>query len=871
MVSAMRTIVRAACGVTLLALSITLPPDAARGQTNTTPATQQYDAAVALQNRGAYESAAEEWAKFIDTYKTDPRCDRAFHYLGVCYLKADKLDLARRCFEIVIEHFPKFELLDATYLDLGVTQYNLARSGKPEMYDEAAASFQAVIARFPDGKHVAEALYYRGESLYHRGKKPEAVEMYTQLLAKFPDDHLAVDSLYALGVSRDDLGQHAEAETAYRQFLEKYPKDSLAAEVTMRRAAALMAMKQYAEAAALYAAIAAKYSADPLAPQALYMAGFTALGQGDFMTSLKHATAFLAAYPDNRWTAEATYVAAESHLQLGQFADAEKLFAELLQKHPDHADAETWTIRRGLSLYMQKKYAETIALLRPIVAKLHAPDALAEVDYLLGGSQVELKQSEAAVKSLEASLAAQPKGPHADDSLLLLAQAYGDLNRGEKADAALERLITEFPDSRLLETAHYRLAENAYAAGHFTVATTEYRQVLDRWPQSPLAPHVLYGLGWVNLSENDPAAAEKLFDELLHKYPNHKLIPRVRYARGMARCQLKDFAQAIDDLDALLATDPTPTEKSDARYLLGLCQAGLQKQADAVATFQTLLKDDPKYTGADRVLYELAWALKQQGKEKESAEAFAQLTVEQAESPLAAEAQYHVGEFAYQSGDLKSAAASYHAAWQRAGQTELGQKAAFLEGESLLKQKNFTAALAAYEQVKNPPGQDFEAILLLHAGQAAAQLAKWDKSLELLTKCIEQFPDAPALPEALCEQAWAKQNLGKLDEATVLYEKVLAKTDCEAAARAQFLIGTIQFQQKNYTKAIKSFSIVIDGYSYPQWQSEAAYEAGRCFEALNKKEQAVKQYRELVEKYPGSEKVSSAKQRIEELRKQDTP
>ena len=78
----------------------------------------------------------------------------------------------------------------------------------------------------------------------------------------------------------------------------------------------------------------------------------------------------------------------------------------------------------------------------------------------------------------------------------------------------------------------------------------EYQQVLDKWPQSPLAPHALYGLGWVKLSQNDPAAAEKLFDEWLEKYPDHKLIPRVRYARGMARHQLKDFAAAIDDIQA---------------------------------------------------------------------------------------------------------------------------------------------------------------------------------------------------------------------------------------------------------------------------------------------------------------------------------
>lgn len=924
----------------LLLLSLSGHAYAQEKQDKTEAATRQYEAAVALQNRGVYAAAAMEWVKFIDTYRTDPRSDQAFHYLGVCYLKAGDLDLARQCFEIVVKFFPKCHLLDATYFNLGVTQYNLGQSGKAEMFDAAAATFQTLIAKYPDDKHAAQALFYRGECLYHRGQKQDAAEMYAQLLAKFPRDKLAVDALYALGVSQQEMGQHAEAEKTYAQFLEKHPQHPLAAEVVMRRATALSELKNYGEAATLYAslpakwpqsnlvgaanlaggkcyylagdfaqarrlldtvlagggepaaeaahwlarslsqqgkpaeaaalleealpkfaespqlpqllmdqadalydipqrrgesgplyaALAAKYAHHPVAPQALYMAAFAALGKGDFSTALKHAAAFLAAHPDHPRAADVTSIAAESHLQSGQFAEAGRLFAALLEKYPRRADAESWQLRRGLSLYLQKKYAETIALAQPLLGELRAPDAVAEAHYLLGGSQVELKQPAAAVKSLEASLAAQPKWRQADDVLLLLGRAYSELKDGEKANAALRRLLAEFPQSRLLDRAHYRLGEQAYAGGDFATAAAEYQRVIDNWPQGPLAPHALHGLAWVKLSQNDYPAAETLLSELLDKYPDHKLVPHARYARGMARQQMKRFAPAIDDVEALLAADPTPAERSDARYLLGLCEVGLQKHADAAAVFQTLLADDPQYAGADKVLYELAWALQQQDKEEEAAAAFARLADEHPQSPLAAEAHFRVA-------------------------------------ESLFKREKFAEALAAYQQVQNPAGKDFEMLALLHAGQAAARLAQWDKGLGLLSRCIEQFPDSPCLSEALCEQGWVKQNLGKLDEAAALYEKVLAKSDGEVAARAQFLIGQIQFQRKDYAAARDSFFKVTYGYSYPKWQAEAAYEAGRCFEALGKRDQAVKQYREVIEKYRQSDKVPAAKQRLEDLQK----
>jgi TolA-binding protein len=1010
----MQTIGRASWHVLLLALLVSGRTGLTSGQEQNASATQQYSAAVAMQNRGDYRSAAEQWVKFIDAFKTDSRCDRAFHYLGVCYLKTNQLDLARQCFEIVVKHYPKFDLLDATYYCLGSTLYNLGQSGKTALYDAAADAFEAVITKYPRSELVSQALFHRGECFYQRGKKQEAAETYTQWLTKFPGDKRAADVLYALGVSQEELGQSAEAGKSYDQFLGKYPKNSLAAEVTVRRAAILAQEQKYARAAtlyasisakwpqskllavaglaggkcyylagnfaaaqkvlaqlvaadgpslgeaahwllrsllkggkaaeaaataerllpkladgpqaaqvrldradavyelpgrrgesvALYAAIAAEHPQASVAPEALYLAGFAALGMGDYPTALRHATAFLTAYPHSKLVADATYVEAESHLQLGHFAEAEKCFGQLLQKYPAQADAETWQVHRGLSLYLQKKYAETIDWLQPKLANLQGPEALAEANYLLGGSQVELKQFEAAAKSLEASLAAAPKWRQADQSLLLLAQADGELHRDQQAKMALRRLITDFPESHVLDRAHYRLGELAYAGGDLPAATAEYGQVVDRWPRSPLVPRALYGLGWTKLGQNDYASAERLFDTMLEKYPHNKLAPRARYARGIARHQRKDFSSAIDDVQALLAADPTPAEKSDARYLLGLCHTGLKHYDEAAASFQAILHNDPQYPGADKVLYEWAWALEQQDKQKEAAEVFARLAAEHADSPLAAEAQYHMGESAYQSDRFHEAVAAYRTALVKAGRSAWGEKvahklgwsyfqqgdfvhaqqtfheqrtiwpagplsgdAAFMEAESLAKQRKFTEALATYEQVKNPAGKDFPVLTLLHAGQAAGELKQWGKCRDWLAKCIAQFPDSPYLPEARCEQARAQQNLGQLDNALALYQKVIAGTGREAAARSQFGIGEIQFQQKKYVEAKKSFFKVAYGYSYPRWQAAATYQSGRCFEALGMKGEAIKQYRELLEKYPQSDQAPPAKRRIAELQK----
>src|SRR6185312_7979389 len=110
--------------------------------------------------------------------------------------------------------------------------------------------------------------FYRGESLYARGAKAEAVKLYEQVVKQFPNDPQTPEALYALGVAQEELGQAAAADAAYASLLRQFPQHALAGEVTMRRGEALVAQKKYEQAEKLFAAAAARPDF-PLADQAL--------------------------------------------------------------------------------------------------------------------------------------------------------------------------------------------------------------------------------------------------------------------------------------------------------------------------------------------------------------------------------------------------------------------------------------------------------------------------------------------------------------------------------------------------------------------------------------------------------------------------
>lgn len=1030
------------------------------GSAQETEATTRYAAAAALQNRGEYALAADEWLGFVRKFPSEPRVAKAYHYLGVCYYQTGKHAEAVNTFQAVLTRFPNLELLDTTYLYLAASQFALAQAGQTGMYQQALATLDTLLAKFPGSASAIDALYYRGECLYALGKKVEAIEAYTALVAKDRQHRLAPEATYAVGVAREELGEMEAAGKVYEAFLARYPEHRLAPEVELRRAETLLArgqaaeavqrfagaaarpnfaladlalvrqadalvqLKRYpeaaqvyaavaqrfpqsqyvarallaggrsfylagdysqarkvlesvpaaelkdrleaghwiarallkehrpqdalarlepllvaagnsplaapllmdqadavyelperrAEASRLYAAVAAKYPQDPIAPQALYLAAFTALETGDAQTAARHAQQFLKAYGQHALQPDVAAIAAEASLQTDAFAQAESLYATLIRDHPDHANAKRWKVRRAAALFGQKRFADTLAALEPLVDSLESADAKAEALYLLGSSRLEQKQYAAAVVSLEAALASQPKGRHAEHILLalgrahlLLAQTSGKTEEVQKGRQALQRLVRDFPQSPLLDQAYYRLGQCALQQGDPRQAASDFGRVVARWPQSPLAPHALYEQGGALLDAKDAAGAEAALTSFLKSFGQHPLAPRARYARALARHQSAKYALAVEDLQQALA-GLQGKEQADARFVLGLCQVELKQFVAAAESFAILLRDQPAYPDADKVLYQWAWALKLQGREAEAAAGFRKLATEHPQSPLASEAQYHLGESAYAAKDYPAAAVAYYAVLEKEDGNPLGEKAvhklawcyyhqanfadaqktfayqrqryrsgplagdaAFMEAECLFKLARWADALKAYEALPALANREFQALVALHAGQAASQLKQWETAARHLAAGAEKFADSPWAPEILYELGWAQQNLGRRADAQATYQRAIATTDkvgrsgSEVAARAQFMIGEIQFQNKDHAEAVKSFFKVAYGYSFPKWQAEATYEAARCFEVLNKKTQAAKLYQELVDKYPQSDKVPLAQERLAAL------
>jgi tol-pal system protein YbgF len=95
------------------------------------------------------------------------------------------------------------------------------------------------------------------------------------------------------------------------------------------------------------------------------------------------------------------------------------------------------------------------------------------------------------------------------------------------------------------------------------------------------------------------------------------------------------------------------------------------------------------------------------------------------------------------------------------------------------------------------------------------------------------------------------------------YLKYYSQTDL--ASNAQFYLGEIAYSQKNYQQAIEEYDRVLSNYPKSFKLAPARLKKGMALVELGQKTSGVRELREVVKRYPGTEEDRLARARLKEL------
>jgi len=458
-------------------------------------------------------------------------------YMGMIYVKMDKLDLAKAVFESIRDLAPSGPLwLEANYT-LGRAYFEKG------LFSRANEAFKAIL-RSDQQFYVKEPaiLYFMGEGYFYLGR-PDLSRAYLYHAINLNPEHKPGDMIMArIGDTYKEEGRNDEAIKAYKLAKKLYP-GSQGALISELRLADFGAVRSFFEDEAV----------------------FLDMADGEEGTTVRMYEKIVENYAkqDSPLIELAKFKIGLSYYKQGNYPHTIEIMKEILLKqlHGDIIEETRALLNRALleqiqGLRLQKKNRELISLYEANQAWIN-DFTWPEIRHYLGLAYLDLDLPAEAALLFEAN-----KGltEHEAERLFGLAQAYLKLNKFDEAFRTLVEFRASFPDHPHIPEVLVAQARTEAAQGLIEQALSHLEEALAADPGLSEDGKLLLLLGELyskkgNLEES-VQALEKALQAKINKPGSPEEIFLTHSRLGRAYADLGNKEQAVFFLEKALESRP---------------------------------------------------------------------------------------------------------------------------------------------------------------------------------------------------------------------------------------------------------------------------------------------------------------------------
>lgn len=790
-------------------------------------ADQQFAAAAGLHNRQAFDLAADEWNKFLKDYPEDKRISEARHYLGICLMQKQDYAGAAAILQKLVAADPKFEQIASSQLYLGLAQFNLGRAGKADQYPAAEKTLAELLAKVPEGKHAAQAWYYRGEAEYAQGKKKEAAASYQHFVAQHADDPLLPDALYALGVALDETGKKKEAEASYVDFLKRYPEHALTTDVGVRRAELLVDAGKPAEAEKLFAKAVADKAYEASDYALLRQAGCV-YDRQDFPAATKLYDELAQRFPQSQYKDAATLAAGKSAYLAGDFPGVVARLTKSANGSGDAgAEAAHWTIR---ALLILDKAKEALALADAAVKNSGKTKFAAQVELDRADALYELDDRRADALAAYRDLAEK----HAADPLAAQAQYLAaftalEIGRNDDARKLADAFTKSYKQHALQSSVEYVAAEALLRDGKYDEAAKRYGELLKNYDDQTDRDLWMVRRATASSLAGKPDEVIKQLGKSADKLGTKELRAEARHLLGLSRQSGNDYQGAAADFQAALAADPKAKQADQTMLALAETQRLMGDAPAAQATLAKFLASFPESASRDTAEYRAAELAFAAGDTKAAEAAYRRVINDHPKSRLVPHAEHGLAWSLLSRQDAAGAADAADQLLKRKDVPEdVAAKGRYVRALARHRLKQYAPAiddLEAYLKTK-PKGKD-RADALYVLGLCYEAVDKNDAAKTTFTTLLDSDPKYSGAPRVLYELGWVNKALKDEAAATASFARLAKDFPKDPlTAEALFHVGEAAYEKKDYAAAIDAYYDAREKADTDELGEKAAHKLG---------------------------------------------
>ncbi|MGB5106083.1 MAG: tetratricopeptide repeat protein [Candidatus Zixiibacteriota bacterium] len=490
-----------------------------------------------------------------------------------------------------------------------------ASGGEIKGYQDAIKKASKVLSEHPTSNWVDDALFVIGKSFYYLGDFAKGERKFRELLSNFPDSKYADESRFFLGKSRYRLENYVQAMEIFIEFIETGKNDEWRAEAMYLMGEMSEAQELNAEAIDYYQKFVAEYKSHYYTPSVYYKIGQLQYESEDYADAAESYAHAAATAQEVKARYDARYEQGRALYMIDSVRTGMAIFEELKSEQQDSVFLGYILLRIAEGTKLLGEEREAILLYDDIATnfklRLESAEAyfrlgqLAQEDWgdlVVAKDMYEMAAKEqrggewrtraldkvSDIKKVETYMTAMSSDSAGAAALnrYLLAEMYRtDLNRPDSALQEYSKIVDKYPESELAPRS--LLAMGWILENHFqdtTKAHAYYQRVVDDYPRSDalqravelldlqgaepyeFSPDKLYQMAENQLFEVENLdSAKVLFQRIVEEFPNSRLVPKAEFA--VAKIQLQQFVPSTKPIP-MPVDQPNPSALSDSTISL---------------------------------------------------------------------------------------------------------------------------------------------------------------------------------------------------------------------------------------------------------------------------------------------------------------
>ncbi|UCD85252.1 MAG: tetratricopeptide repeat protein [Deltaproteobacteria bacterium] len=853
---------------------------------------------------GSHSQANEDLLEILTEYPQSIYREEVLFYLGESFFGLKDINQAINYYDRLLSEFPKSAfkklILDRKKQILYQQAVGLLES---KDYPEALEKFRQV-QKDPSPEIPVDELQLRlGDTYFQLKKHKQAGESYRELISSFPGSTLLPKAEFQLALIEYRNRKFDEAAEQFGAFIEKNPESLLVPRAHYSILWALYHQKKFRE--------AYQYGIDnnlledyelpweePLLKAKILLTEKKYQEAREVLREILAASGGLEEPSTDNIPLETLWLLAEAYEGLGLPEEEIEIYQRISREAPDGEDIFRALLSLGKSYLSRDKYPEAISVFKDILARDPHGSYSSEAQFLLGNSYYELKERESAYSSYQDLLRNFPESRYCLEAYFRLAEI--ELFGGKPADALirLEEIRERFPKSPFAREALYLSIDGYLQEEKFSQAQEALESFSAAYPEDPRSDRLKFRQGEIYYSQSEYSRGIAAFEEFLKQDPPEEMKPETRFQVAWGYLKTGEYERSLSELSSIIQSYPESPTVERAFFWQGWILFQQEKYPESAELLGRLIEQYPRSELRPLSLWFLALGSHSQG---EPDRAFSFFTELRALSP---EENFPVWkkikEYCQAKEDYQGLLELSGMFWESNPDQELTAVRQLERARGYLDKDNYQGALKVLRKLSLlhlPPSLQEEMLFLLAKSYRLGEIT--ELGLRATERLLKLFPEGRYATEGLILEAEIYRQDGDyrraLDRLNQIQYEVTDKSasggkDSVLEAKALFMLGDcylklfqedmaqesfirviddypfvegmeldrlqigLFFQKKKrYDDALKAFSQVVEGSRLPQFQAEAQYWIGECYELQEELDQAVLEYLKVTYLHPESE------------------